>query len=469
MAIRASSELPRQGGEILRNFWDMKPSIPPVLITFALVCSALVQNTQAVSPPPDGGYSGGNTAEGTDALFSLTSGVWNTALGYRALYHVTTGTQNTATGYQTLFSNTTGSLSTAYGSQSLYHNTTGSFNTATGFRTLYANTTGYENTANGFEALAFTTTGFDNTANGFKALYNNTTGSGNTAVGSTALFRNTSGESNTATGEGALSSNGAGSGNTADGANTLSGRNGNVIPDWSNNTAVGANALIGQIGDLENNTAIGAEALPLSFGGQNNIAIGYRAAVNLVSGDNNIYVGNLGVDFDSGSVRIGTAGTQTQTFIAGINGTAVTGTPVVVDGNGQLGVAASSARFKDEIKPMDKASEAILALKPVTFRYKPEIDAKGAPQFGLLAEDVAKVNRDLVVHDATGKPYTVRYDAVNAMLLNEFLKEHKAFLEEQRTVEDLKKEVAALTAGLQKVSAQLEANKPKTQVVANNH
>ena len=234
---------------------------------------------------------------------------------------------------------------------------------------------------------------------------------------------------------------------------------------------MGANALIGgALSRLQNNTAVGAGALPLDFdSGQNNIAIGYQAGMNLhFGGFNNIEIGNPGVDSESGAIRIGTQGTQLDTFIAGISGTAVSGAAVVVSAGGQLGVAASSARFKDEIKPMNNTSEAILALKPVTFRYKKEIDAEGTPQFGLVAEEVEKVNPGLVVRDKDGKPYSVRYDAVNAMLLNEFLKEHKAFMEEHRTVEELKKEVAALTAGLQKVSAELEASKPAPQTVLNN-
>jgi len=194
-------------------------------------------------------------------------------------------------------------------------------------------------------------------------------------------------------------------------------------------------------------------------------------------GDNNIYVGNPGVaDTESGTVRIGTAGTHTQTFIAGISGTAVSGTAVVVDSNGQLGVAASSKRFKDEIKPMNKASEAILALKPVTFRYKAEIDPKRAPQFGLVAEDVAKVDADLVATDRDGRPFTVRYDAVNAMLLNEFLKEHRKNEEQEATIAQLESGIETLTATvkeqaaqIQKVSAQLEASKPAAQVADSNN
>src|SRR5215472_10544962 len=135
----------------------------------------------------------------------------------------------------------------------------------------------------------------------------------------------------------------------------------------------------------------------------------------------------------------------------------------MINGNGRLGTAPSSARYKDEIKPMDAASEVILALKPVTFRYKKEVDAERTPQFGLVAEQVEKVNPDLVARDPDGKVFTVRYEAVNAMLLNEFLKEHRKVEEEHRTVHDLKRTVAfqqkqieALTAGLQKVSARLE-------------
>src|SRR5204862_7797623 len=187
---------------------------------------------------------------------------------------------------------------------------------------------------------------------------------------------------------------------------------------------------------------------------------------NLTTGSNNIDIGNAGVAGESGNIRIGTSGTQTATFVAGIRGVVIAGAqPVGVNTSGQLGVRASSARFKENIKPMDKASEAILLLQPVTFRYKKEFDPRGAAQFGLVAEEVAKVNPDLVARDDQGKPFTVRYDEVNAMLLNEFLKEHKAFLEEQRTVEELKKQVAALTAGLQKVNAQLEASKSAPQMV----
>jgi hypothetical protein len=189
--------------------------------------------------------------------------------------------------------------------------------------------------------------------------------------------------------------------------------------------------------------------------------LGDSAGTNLTTGNNNIDIGNLGVAGEAKTIRIGTQGTQRQAFIAGISATAVSGRAVMISSTGQLGVAPSSARFKDEIKPMDRASEAIYALKPVTFRYKKEIDAERTPEFGLVAEEVEKVNSDLVARDEQGKPYTVRYEAVNAMLLNEFLKEHRKF-------EQLEKQVAALTAGLQKVSAQLELNKPAPQTVLND-
>jgi len=206
--------------------------------------------------------------------------------------------------------------------------------------------------------------------------------------------------------------------------------------------------------------------------------LGINAGGNLTIGNSNIDIGNAGVAAEANTIRVGTQGTQRRAFIAGISGTAVTGSPVVVNGSGQLGVAASSELFKDEIKPMNKASEAILALQPVTFRYKKTIDPDRVPQFGLVAEEVAKVNPDLVARDANGKVYTVRYEAVNAMLLNEFLKEHRKVDEQDAAITQLKKDfrvtVAQLTARLdeqaeqiQKVSAQFEASKPAPQVVNN--
>jgi uncharacterized coiled-coil protein SlyX len=273
-----------------------------------------------------------------------------------------------------------------------------------------------------------------------------------------ALFSNTTGNFNTADGFNALTHNSTGTRNTANGVNALLG---NTI--GGSNTAEGVNAL------LRNTT------------GSSNIALGVNAGGNLTIGNNNIDIGNVGIAAEANTIRLGTQGTHTRTFIAGISGTAVTGSPVVLNGGGQLGVAASSERFKDEIKPMNKASEAILALQPVTFRYKRNIDPDRIPQFGLVAEEVEKVDPALVVRDKEGKPYSVRYDQVNAMLLNEFLKEHKKVVVQSATITELKSTVAkheATIAGqqagmeavttrlneqavqIQKVSAQLEASKP---------
>ena len=213
------------------------------------------------------------------------------------------------------------------------------------------------------------------------------------------------------------------------------------------------------------NTAIGFQALVDNTTGTNNIALGYAAGV-FTAGDNNIHIGNVGAE-ESDTIRIGTvAGRgirdfQSNTYIAGISGVTIAGgVPVIIDANGHLGSTTSSERFKDEVKPMDKASEAILVLKPVTFHYKKELDPDGIPQFGLVAEQVEKVNPNLVVRDKEGKPYSVRYDQVNAMLLNEFLKEHKTVQEQGETITRLQKQIEALTVGLQNVNAQLAAQSP---------
>jgi hypothetical protein len=352
----------------------------------------------------------------------------NTFLGEDALIN-TTGGGNTATGFRALSLNTTGGANTANGFAALYHNTTGTWNTASGVNALLVNTTGNNNTATG----AF-------------VLNGNTSGDANTATGSSALLVNTTGNNNTATGFGALISNRAGNGNTASGLFALSG---NTTGD--RNTATGNNAL------LSNTT------------GSFNIALGAEAGGNLTTGSDNIDIGNRGVAGESDTIRIGRREKHTNTFIAGINGVTVpTGVGVIVDADGHLGTVVSSERFKDEIKPMDKASEAILALKPVTFRYKHELDPAGIPQFGLVAEDVEKVNSDLVARDADGKPYTVRYEAVNAMLLNEFLKEHRKVQDLKATVARQQQQIEALTAGLQKVNARLEVSRPAPQLATKN-
>jgi hypothetical protein len=421
----------------------MKTSIPPVLITFALVCFALVQNTQAVDPPPDGGY-GDNTAEGTDALFSLTSGIGNTALGYQALYSNTGGGANTATGMNALKSNTNGLYNTATGCFALIYNSTGWDNTATGTSAMFHNTTGYWNTANGMQALFYNTTGYYNTATGVNALVSNTTGYYNTATGALSLYLNTTARYNTATGYQALFGNRIGNNNTADGLNAL----------YSNTSG-------------SNNTAIGMDALFNNTTGNGNIALGAFAGVNLTTGSNNIDIGSAGV-----------AGESNTTRIRNIYSSVASGRAVYVNSDDKIGTLSSSRRYKEQIKPMDKASEAILWLKPVTFRYKKEIDPMHCPGFGLIAEEVAQVNADLVTCDADGKPETVRYEAVNAMLLNEFLKEHRKVQEQEATITQLKKDFRATVAQLatrldeqaaqiQKVSAQLEASEPAPEVVNN--
>jgi hypothetical protein len=436
--------------------------INPLFALFAFACFALLQNAQAVTPPPDGGYANQNTAEGKDALFNLTSvGCCNTAIGFNALLSDTTGGGNTAIGSVALPANTAGSDNTATGFEALFYNTTGSANTATGQSAMVSNTTGWENTATGVEALYSNTTGINNTATGVQALQSNTTGSFNTATGQGALFSNTTGSDNTADGLEALLSNTTGIGDAAMGVSAL-----RFNTTGSLNTATGAKALRNNTTG-SNNTANGNLALENNTTGGNNIALGFQAGINLTMGSNNIDIGNLGVVGEANTIRIGTQGTQRKAFIGGISATAVSGTAVMISSTGQLGVAPSSVRFKEEIKQMDEASESILALKPVTFRYKKEIDPDRTTQFGLVAEQVETINPDLVVRDADGKAFTVRYEAVNAMLLNEFLKEHRQVQEQQKEIGALRAELREQRTLIQKVSARIELQKAPAQTVAN--
>jgi uncharacterized coiled-coil protein SlyX len=410
-----------------------------VLLTLGFL--ALSHMAQAVSPAPDGSYPGGNTAEGQNALFSLTSGTYNTAVGFLSLRNDTAGAFNTAIGAGALLANA------------------GDQNTGAGV----------ENTANGAGALLNNTTGCCNTANGAFALFSNTNSAENSAFGVRALFSNIEANDNSAFGYNALASD-TGGGNTAVGAYSLGSNTTGVL-----NTAVGLSALGGTTGS-------------------NNVALGYAAGGGVTTADNVICLGSGGQNI-SNSCFIGTPGVHANTYIAGIYGAPISGdtaTPVYIDSDGKLGTFFSSARFKQDIQSMDNASEAILALRPVTFYYKKELDSKRTAQFGLLAEEVEKVNPDLVTLDRDGKPYTVRYEAVNAMLLNEFLKEHKTvqelkstIVEQEATITDLKSTVARqqkdfqatvarLTARLddqaaqiQKVGAQAELNKPAPQKIAN--
>src|SRR5438874_2447369 len=389
-----------------------------LLIPLVLACFALSPTARAVLPAPDGGYAGSNTAEGDNALYSLTPGngmgAGNTAIGWEALVYTTIGNFNTANGYAALYKNTTGNNNTANGVQALEYNTTGTYNTA-----------------NGFQALLSNTTGRDNTATGLSALYHNTTGAYNTANGGNALFSNT-GIQNTATGYNALYYNTTGAGNTAEGCRAL-----------------------------YHNT------------GSNNIGLGFNAGSSLTTGGGNVCIG-AGV--------FGVAGESDTTRIKNVYSSAASARAVYVNSDNKIGTLVSSRRFKEGIKPMDKASEAILALKPVTFRYKKEIEPNGAIMFGLIAEEVEKVDPDLVTRNPKGEAETVRYEAVNAMLLNEFLKAHRKMQEQEATINQLKSEaakqdatIAALTeslkeqaAQIQKVSDRLEVSKPAPQMVLNN-
>lgn len=390
----------------------------------------------------------------------------NTYLGDSVLSQVTSGFNNTAVGYAALAADTTGSWNTAMGLASLENTTTGQENTADGVSSLQSNTTGSFNTAVGYAALYGNTTASNNTACGFFALEHNTTGSGNTGLGQNALVANTTGNENTATGAGALNAVTTGSSNTAIGVNALL-----KTTTASFDNALGDGALFSNTTGT-GNTGLGDFALFNNTTGSGNIGIGGSGGANLTTGSNNIDIGNGGVAGESNTIRVGTQGSQTATYVAGIRGVAVGGAqPVAVSANGQLGVRASSARFKEAIKPMDKASEAILSLKPVTFRYKKQLDPSGIPQFGLVAEEVAKTAPDLVITDTHGKPFTVRYEEVNAMLLNEFLKEHRRVAELTSKLESAQKEdeekfarqqeqIESLTTSLRSVSQRVDVTRP---------
>jgi hypothetical protein len=416
----------------------MNPSIrlkkASALFLVVLGCYALSSIAQAELPPPPpaGGYPNDNTAAGDGALFNVTDGKSNTAIGQDALNKNTTGSENVAIGRLALHDNRDGSDNTANGFSALENNFTGFNNTANGAFALEYNDHGTNNTANGFHALGLSS-GFNNTANGAFALGYSITGSNNTANGASALENDTTGNYNTANGASALDSNETGARNTADGAFAL-----------------------------KSNTA-----------GTDNIAIGYEAGVDLTTGDDNIDIGARGLAGESNSIRIGKPSAR-ATFITGISGMPVAGSAVVVDSQGRLGVVPSSKRFKEAIEPMDNTSEAVFALKPVTFRYKKELDPKKIPQFGLIAEDVEKIDPDLVVRDAEGKVSSVRYEAVNAMLLNEFLKEHckvqsleKAMAEQQTEIAAMQTMLKEQEARIKKVSGQLESSKPMAQTVLN--
>jgi trimeric autotransporter adhesin len=459
-------------------------------ILAGIACFALLPMAQAVVPAPDGGYPGLNTAEGTNALKNLTTGSADTAVGWFSLFSNTDGSlntgvgagtlvlnvgnqstgdgvDNTAVGAVALFLNTTGRDNTAVGTAALLNNDADN-NTAVGAFALNANNTGSGNTAIGVEALLDNTIGEENTATGLGALTHNLTGLDNTANGLFALHDNTGGSENVATGVQALAVS-QGDDNTATGFQAL------FFNDSGDaNTAVGHGALFANIGGASN-TAVGDGALVQNNSGSDNTALGFEAGNTLTTGSGNVFIG---------SGMIGVAGAEMDhTYIRNINTTTVSGGSsdfVTVDlATGLLGHLSSSRRYKEDIKPMERASEALYRLKPVSYRYKKEIDPTQSPAFGLIAEEVAEVNPDLVARNAEGQAETVHYEMVNAMLLNEFLKEHRKVQELEATVAQQQKsfqsklaeqdkQIEALASGLQKVSAQVEMSKPAPRVVSTN-
>lgn len=408
----------------------MKTSTQSVLTALTFVCLAVGPKGQAVSPPPDGGYPRFNTAEGQNALLNLSTGVGNAAVGWYSLFSNTDGSYNTAVGAGTLIFNI-GDQSTGDGTQ----------NTAVGTAALLFNTSGTGNTALGVLTLENNSTGDDNTAVGARALVNNEDGPANTAVGGNALSSNIGGHSNTAVGFGAL-------------PNSTTG---------VQNTALGRGAGFFNIGG-HSNTSVGFGALSSNTGGDDNTAVGRSAGFN-ITGSGNVCIGE-GV--------LGTAGENDTTRIRNIYDTIqpVVGTDpdvVTINSGGRLGRAnVSSRRYKHDIQPMDQASEVIYAFKPVSFRYKKQYDATQTLAFGLIAEQVAEVYPDLVGRSPDGAPESVRYEQINAMLLNEFLKEHRKVQELESTVASLVATVKHQAVQIQRVSAQIQLSKEGPQMVAND-
>ena len=369
----------------------------PLVSTLDYVPAEGALANAAIVPASGSGAISVFVSVGTDVIIDINGyyapagvGTENTFLGQNAGNFTMTGGANTGFGHNAFSNNSTGVINTAIGNFALWSNTTGSANTATGNNALAGNN-GSNNTANGAFALYLNTTGSGNTASGFEALYSNTTGGANTATGWNALHQNTTS---------------------------------------FNSTAIGANALANTTG----------------FG---NTGIGVNAGVNLTTGFDNICIGNPGVAGESGTIRIGTVGTQTATFVAGVNGvtTGGTGTPVLIDASGQLGTISSSARFKDEIQDMGESTEGLLKLRPVTFRYKAQ--PEGRTQFGLIGEEVEKVMPELVVCSSSGEVDTVLYHEMPAMLLNELQKQQRQINElekQERQIEELRSELAALRA-----------------------
>lgn len=361
----------------------------------------------ALSSNVDYDTSGNNTAAGFDALFGNTIGPFNSAFGSFALASNVSGPGNVAVGYGALSGNTSGGGNTAVGFEALQQSISGGNNTATGTQALQTNTTGSLNVADGTGVLEKNTTGSNNTADGPNAMFFNETGSLNTATGNNALFLNTTGNSNTVSGDSAAYRNTSGSGNVA----------------------------------------LGESALYLNRTGGNNIALGAFAGYNIFEGYRNIDIGNVGANLDAGTIRIGTAGEHFATYIAGISNVHLTGSAVYVSSSGQLGVLASSERYKTAIEPMAQRTEKLNQLRPVTFHLK--TDPKGDVQYGLIAEEVAKVYPELVIRDEQGQIQGVRYEELAPMLLNEMQKQSARLAQ----LDDLKREVAELKRSNEQLQA----------------
>ena len=386
------------------------------LVPFLVACFGIFDGAQAIVTDTQDWFQFGNTAAGQTALWNLRGGHYNTALGLLSLNGLLNGSSNTAVGAWALMANTANN-NTATGAAALVSNKTGEDNTANGISALGRNVEGSRNTAVGSQALA-ANTAYDNTAIGFNALSGNTDGSSNTAIGSNALQIST-GSFNVGIGWDTLGGNSTGNSNTAVGYGA----------GFSNNTGSA-------------NTALGAFAGKGVTSAFNVTCLGYGVLGADV--DNSTWIGNVwGVTPQSGNTA-----------------------QIVISDGGQLGILASSKRFKKDIASMQDASEAILSLRPVSFHYK--TDAHETPQFGLIAEEVAKVNPALVLPDKDGKPYTVRYDAVNAMLLNEFLKEHHKVEKLEAALRAMNERLAEQDAKLAKVSAQIELSKSAPQTVLND-
>jgi Chaperone of endosialidase len=382
----------------------------------------------------------GNTAVGSSAFAADTTGGNGTAVGASALSANTTGQGNSAFGFSALNANTTGMQNEAFGSATLLSNTSGSANAAFGLAALHANTTGINNSAFGYGTLYNSTTANQNEGFGYEALFTNTIGNGNAAFGTGALYANTTGGTSGKTG-----------GNSAFGnfallANTTAG----------GNSAFGFSALTANtIG--ANNVAVGAAALAALASGNGNVAIGTGAGGNLSAAESNdIYIGNSGIAGESNTIRIGYIGTATAAYMAGISGeTSANGVDVLVNSAGQLGTVKSSLRYKHQIADMGVESDVLMKLRPVAFYYKPELDGTQTRQYGLVAEEVAKVAPELVVFGDDGTPETVRYHFVNAMLLNEVQKQRQQIQEQQKANEEQRNTITRQQEQIQDLAARM--------------